>query len=440
MTSVDRDLQGILLHDNPWLANSERLESWLRLRLPPSYYHRAAERFTPRWSEANRAHLIIGPRQAGKSTLVWHYLAETERPVLYVDCEQALVQKWCQSAPLFLEDLKKLLPGPAVLFFDEVQHLHEAGLFFKGLVDRRIGVPILVTGSSSYHLGAKTRESLAGRASRTRLLPFSLREACQDLEGKPDLVRNQMTEQHLHKHLVYGGYPEVWLSENPELRLTELVESIILRDASDLYSIGRPDAFRRMLRLAAAQSGSLVNLSEWASIVGIARDTAASYLEIMESGHITVTVPPFVGGRRSEMTSTPKIFLVDNGIRNRLLHDFKGLEERVDKGALFENWVFGEVWKQLPEGATLHFWRSTSKAEVDFVLVRGSEIVALECKASQLGRLALSRSARSFIRAYQPKALLMVNLGLSGTEQINSTRVEWVRTPQLSRTLSEIFP
>ncbi|MEE8587190.1 MAG: ATP-binding protein, partial [Acidobacteriota bacterium] len=416
-----------------------RLNDWLKLRLPPSYHRRSAERFTPRWSEVNRAHLVIGPRQAGKSTLVWNYLASSGQPVLYMDCEQSLIQRWCRSAPLFLDELEKLLPGPTPLFFDEVQHLDEAGLFFKGLVDRRIGVPILVTGSSSFHLGARTRESLAGRATRTRLLPFSLDEVCQDLKEKPELVRLRATEERLQQHLVYGGYPEVWLSQDRELLLTDLVESIILRDASDLFGIARPDAFRRILRLAAAQVGNLVNLSEWASITGINRGTAASYLEIMESSHITVMLPPFVGGRRSEMTSTPKIYLVDNGIRNRLVHDFKSLDERVDKGPLFENWVFSEIWKQLPDGASLHFWRSTSKAEVDFVVVRGEVIVALECKADRLSRPTLPRSARSFISAYQPKALLLVNTGFTGAERIHSTDIEWITPDKLSANLSSLF-
>lgn len=440
MPSMHRDLQAVLLHDNPWLRHPERLEGWLRFRLPDSYLSRNAERSAQRWAQPNRAHLVIGPRQAGKSTLLWHYLASLGRPVLYVDCEQALVQDWCRSAPLFLEDLEKLLPRPTPLFFDEVQHLDEAGLFFKGLVDRRIGVPILVTGSSSYHLGARTRESLAGRATRTRLLPFSFNEVCQDLKGRAELIRERITEERLQQHLVFGGYPEVWLSRDREMLLTDLVESVILRDASDLFGIARPDAFRRILRLAAAQAGNLVNISEWASITGINRDTAASYLEILESGHIAVLVPPFAGGRRSELTSTPKIYLVDNGIRNRLVHDFKGLEERVDKGALFENWVFGEIWKQLPQGATLHFWRSTSKAEVDFVVVRADDLLAVECKASRVSRPKIPLSARSFIEAYKPGFLLIINTGFSGSEMLNSTKVQWITPGHLSDALKKSFP
>ena len=238
---MDRNLQTILLRDNPWLQDPASLSGWLRLRLPPVYLPRfAAARAQERWSEADRAHLVIGPRQAGKSTSLWSYLAERNEPALFVDCEQALVREWCRSAPLFLADLEGLVDRPVTLFFEEIQHLEEAGLFLKGLIDRKIGVPVLVTGSSSYHLGARTRESLAGRASRTRLLPLSFPEVCQDLADKPAILRQRAAEERFARHLVFGGYPSVWLSRNPEALLTDLLEAMVLRDASDLFKIARP--------------------------------------------------------------------------------------------------------------------------------------------------------------------------------------------------------
>ena len=436
---MNRDLQTILLRDNPWLVDSGRLAGWLQARVPEPFIAREVTRAVKeRWAEADRAHLVIGPRQAGKSSLLWAYLAEKGEPVLFVDCEQPLVQEWCRSAPLFLADLEGLLPRPVPLFFEEVQHLEEAGLFLKGLVDRRVGVPVLATGSSSYHLGARTRESLAGRATRTRLLPLSLAEVCPDLEGKPALVAEQLRAERLERHLLFGGYPAVWLSETPDLLLTDLVEAVILRDASDLFRIGRPDAFRKLLSLLATQVGSLVNLAEWAAILGISRDTVASYLEILESGHVAATVPPFAGGRRAELTSRPKIYLVDTGIRNRLVHDFNPPAERADAGPLLETWVFTELWKALPDGATLHFWRSASGAEVDFVVARGDLTVAVEVKAGG-ARPRFPRAARSFVEAYRPKALLMVQSGVSHQESEGATEVTWLRPEEVAAAVKTFF-
>jgi predicted AAA+ superfamily ATPase len=271
------------------------------------------------------------------------------------------------------------------------------------------------------------------------LFPFTFAETLWDLSGQPQLLQSQNAEVRFQRHLVFGGYPAVWLGENPEIVLADLVEAIILRDASDLFRIDRPDAFRRLLRLAATQVGSMINLSEWASIVGVSRDTVASYIEILESSHIVSAVPPFAGGRRSELTRTPKIYLLDNGIRNQLLHDFRPFEERVDKGAMFENWVFTELWKELPEGATLHFWRSTSRAEVDFVIVRGETIIGVEVKAAVLKRQTISRGVRSFVQAYRPQKLLMINLGHTAYEKIGYTEVMWVEPRDLVDQVHQAF-
>ena len=437
---MNRDLQTILLGDNPWLLDPAALSEWLRRRLPPVYLPRlGASLARERWGESGRAHLVIGPRQAGKSTAIWAHLAGRGEPALFLDCEQELVREWCRSAPLFLADLEKLVPRPVPLFFEEIQHLEEAGLLVKGLIDRRVGVPVLVTGSSSYHLGARTRESLAGRATRTRLLPFSLAEVCQDLADRPEILRDRMQEERFARHLVFGGYPAVWLSETPEVLLNDLLEAVVLRDASDLFRIARPDAFRQLLRLLAGQVGQLVNLSEWASVLGISRDTVASYLEILESSHIVMVLSPFAGGKRVELTARPKVFPVDTGLRNRLVFDFRPLEERTDAGPLLESWVATELWKALPEGATLHFWRSASGAEVDFVVARGDRILPVEVKASRLGRPVFSRSLRSFLEAYRPATVLVVNPGLVHRERAGSTEVEWIHPIHLAERVEAIL-
>jgi predicted AAA+ superfamily ATPase len=300
-------------------------------------------------------------------------------------------------------------------------------------------VPLLVTGSSSFHLGARVRESLAGRATRSRLLPFSLSEVTSDLGEKPPLVREQETERRFERHLAVGGYPRVWLSPAPGDLLTDLAAALVLRDASDLFRINRPDAFRRLLRLAATQVGSLVNLSEWAALLGVSRDTVASYLEILESSHVLAILRPFAGGRRSELTRAQRVYFVDNGIRHHLVGDLRPLRERGDAGPALENWVFTEIWKALPPGAEPRFWRTTSQAEVDFVVESGGALVAVEAKATDLGRPALGRAARSFIEAYAPRELLVVNRGVETLEEVGRTTVRWLRPEHLASSLERVL-
>jgi len=434
---MDRDLQTILLRDNPWISSPESCRSWLNSHLPVNYYERdAIVDNRKRWRNRDSAHLVTGPRQAGKTTAVWAHLSTKGKPALFVDCEQWPVRNWCRSAPLFLDSLEQMLDRPVTLFFDEIQHLEEAGLFLKGLVDRKPGVSILVSGSSAFHLGSKTRESLAGRATRTTLLPFSLKEVCSVIKSSAPIAAEKETIRLMERHFIFGGYPPVWLSESPEPLLVDLVEAIVMRDASDLFRIDRPDAFRKILRLAAGQAGNLLNLSEWAALSGISRNTAASYLDILESSHIIRLLPPFTGGKRSEITRRPKVFLFDNGIRNQLIGDFNPLENRGDAGQLVENWVFGELAKYCPRDASIHFWRSTSGTEVDFVVQRGKKLMAVEVKAKKLVRPQLSRSSRSFIEAYQPVVLCVINSSLEYEMILGRTEVLFRRPFEIEEVLT----
>ncbi|MDJ0765239.1 MAG: ATP-binding protein [Myxococcota bacterium] len=379
---------------------------------------------------------MIGPRQSGKTTLIWSLLASLQLPTVFIDCEIPLLRSICQAAPLFLDAMDQLVGHSVALFFDEAQHLEEAGIFVKGLVDRRPAAPIFVSGSAAFHMEAKTRESLAGRAMRTTLYPFSLGEVSAEASTKPPLLRDRELSKNIERHIIYGGYPEVWLMQNPKLLLTELVEALVSRDASDFFKIARPDAFRKLLRLAALQVGNLVNISEWASICAVNRDTLRSYIEILESTHVVQLISPFVGGKRAELKGHPKLYFIDSGIRNQLVGDFNLLDERADKGQLLEGWVFGELRKAIPTGATIHFWRSTSGAEVDFVVQHGKNIAAIEVKATPLQRPKITRSARSFLTSYRPRCLYVINTTLDKDEVIGSTPVHFRRPHELGGVFS----
>jgi uncharacterized protein len=437
---MERDVLDVLRKDNPWLDSPRLLSGWLDGRLSERFIPRSeVELHNERWAQIDKAHLVVGPRQAGKSTAVWSHLVARREPVLFIDCEQTAIRAWCRSAPLFLAEVTALTPAPTTLLFEEVQHLQEAGLFLKGLVDRKPHVAIFVTGSSSYHLRARTRESLAGRATRTRLLPFSLAEVTRDLEDEPSALRQAHLEECFERHLVFGGYPETWLSESPRDSLTELAGSIVLPDASDMHRIGLPEAYRRLLKLLAGQVGSRVNISEWASVLGIGRETVLAYLDRMEDEHLVARISPFAGGRRSELTRRPKIYLLDNGLRNWLSGDLRPLSHIGNPGPLFENWVYTELNKALPASATLHYWRSTSGTEVNFIVAFADRLVAVEVKADPLSRPRLPRSCRSFAAAYAPARLVLVNRSLEHTERMGKTELIWTTPWRLSENVFGSF-
>jgi predicted AAA+ superfamily ATPase len=154
--------------------------------------------------------------------------------------------------------------------------------------------------------------------------------------------------------------------------------------------------------------------------------TIHAYVEILEESHIVKMVRPFAGGKRRELTTAPKIYFVDNGIRNQLLNAFStDISLRTDKGALMENWAFAELYKRLPLTAAIHFWRSKAGGEVDFVVEQAGKIMALEVKAAALDRPRISRAARSFIAAYHPEKFVILNRSLETTLTIDNCRIDF---------------
>ncbi|MBN2498098.1 MAG: ATP-binding protein [Deltaproteobacteria bacterium] len=432
---MEADLEQLLRRYNPWL--------WSKDTWPDSWALRMPEHFVPRlpvnWTgafPANKVTLVIGPRQSGKSTFLWSELRDVGPDVVLVNCEEPLFRTWCRSPAEVLGQIAELAPRPRAMLFEEVQHLDEAGLFLKGLVDLRPGCPVLVTGSSSFHLTAKTRESLAGRAQRLRMLPFSLREMSFDLVDLPPAVRAYRQAERLQRMLIYGSYPEAWLSDDPSGVLASLLEGVIVKDASDLFRIDHPEAYRKLLKLMASQIGNLVNLAEWAALCGVSSKTVRRYASILEEAHVVSLLRPWVSGKRAELTGTPKVYFCDNGIRNAALARFHAHDRRNDLGALWENWAFAEIQKSIrPLLDGCGFWRTRSGAEVDFVVETGGRLLAVEVKAGVDHRRRVGRAARSFIEAIGPDLFVMLHAGERFERELLGCRIVWIGPAELASLL-----
>ena len=429
---MEEHLRRVLLVDNPWLEGEPRA-SWIARHLPASYLPRRL-----RLEADHRVALVVGPRQAGKSTLIWKTLAAVEEPVLYLNCEEPAIRDWLRSPAGFLADLPEVAEEVSVLFFEEIQNLADAGLFLKGLVDRRTGKRIYATGSSSFDLESATRESLAGRARRYLLLPLSLAEVAATLVSDR-LAREAELARRIETMMVFGGYPPVYTANDPRRELAGLVEAFIVRDVSDRFRVRHTAAFRKVLELAASQVSNLCNFSEWAALTGVSNDTVAEYCQLLEQTHILRLVRPFVGGKRAEITSARKVLFLDNGIRNQLFGGFGPPAGRGDRGALLENFVFTELAKSLnPLLTGIRYWRSKSGAEVDFVVESQGRLAGCEVKAGD-ARGRISRSARSFIQAYQPEVFLVVNRADFAEQVVGSTLVRFVKLADMPR-FFETFP
>lgn len=430
---MDDRLLAVLKRHNPWLEHPEKQSDFLSEGLPDPFVPRA-RKLKPR---PGKALLVVGPRQAGKTTWIRHTLSLCSNPVLLVHAEEPAVKELCRSPAEALDVLSDVMKEDTILLLEEIQHLADGPLFIKGLVDLQPRRRIMATGSSSFQFGSRTRESLAGRAHRVRLLPFSLEEVTATLAQDMLPALNVEAMGRLWERLlVFGGYPGTWFEKDPAAELYHLVEAFALKDVSDLVTIENPAAFRKVLELSAADIGNLVNLSAWAALASVSRAAVGRYLEVAAEAHILRLVHPFAGGKRAEVTARPKVYYLDNGMRNVLFGGFSPSAARPDRGALWENAVYAELIKRTELLDQVLFWRTRSRAEIDFVVRRADQVVGIEVKGQPMARPGVSRAARSFVDAYRPACLGIINRSLRHDLQLGNTPVMFRRPWELDDLLA----
>jgi len=415
-------------------------ETFLRKYLPATHIHEDVETSI---RDAGRAVLVIGLRQSGKSTLFWHIIKRVFPGILFLNMEDPLIRLSISSPAEFITLIEKEYSSVRAVFIDEIQHMTEAGLFIKGIVDAKPRFTLLVTGSSSFDLMSRTRESLAGRAHRAVLYPFSLFELVKNEKISGKAAFGHFVDETVAEQVIFGSYPAVHLAQGKARKtelLNDLVEALILRDASDLFKIKRLDSFRKLLTLLALQAGNMANISELASLCNANVGTISSHIEILEESHIIKALPPFAGGKRREITGAAKVFFIDNGIRNTLINNFsENMGLRTDAGQLFRNWAFTEIQKAMPLLGSLNFWRSKAKAEVDFVIDFAGKLSGMEVKFTNVSRPKLSKSSHSFIEAYSPGHFALLNLSLNETVMVGHTKVSFITPVNMHKWLQTVL-
>jgi uncharacterized protein len=388
--------------------------------------------------------LLIGPRQVGKTTLIHRLLRGLEKKgirtvFLNLDIEEDAY--WFDSQRRLLDRLEFLVgktTNTVYVAIDEIQRKTDAGRFMKGLYDMGLPYKFILSGSGSLELKEQIAESMMGRKREFFIAPVSFSEfvdyrtdyAYSDRMDTYGKMEPQRLFGHLREYLNYGGYPRVITSEGQEEKrqvMREIYTSYVDRDISGLLRLERPDAFRQMLALLASQSGQLLNMTTLSSQIGISTPTLKNYLYYAEKTFSVSLIQPFFRNIQKEITKAPTPYFIDLGLRNLVLNKWGTISEPIDSGFVFQNLVYHILCEKYP-GIPVKYWRTTDRAEVDFVVEDASRggIFPVEVKFSSLRRPEITRSLRSFIEKYQPKEAWVVNMGLDHIEQIGSTLVRFV--------------
>jgi predicted AAA+ superfamily ATPase len=314
---------------------------------------------------------ITGPRQSGKTTLARAVFPD--KP--YVSLEDPDARAFADRDPrAFLARY----PDGAVL--DEAQRAPDLFSYIQTIVDqeKRMGLYVL-TGSQQFGLRSKISQSLAGRVGVVQLLPFSYGE----------LVAAGKCPTDTETAIYTGSYPPLYDREvSPSDWCSAYVVTYVERDLHQLINVRDLSTFQLFLRMCAARTGQLLNLSSLANDCGITHNTAKAWLSVLEASYLIFFLQPHHRNFSKRLTKSPKLYFYDTGLVSWLLgiQDKSQIAIHSMRGALFETWVVAEFIKgRFNRGlrSNLYFWRDSSGNEVDVLAEQGERLVPVEIKAGR---------------------------------------------------------
>jgi hypothetical protein len=398
--------------------------------------------------------LIAGARQVGKTTLMnmlFEHLREKDKKVLFLSMDfESDVPFFSTQQALINRINLEFGDEFGFVFLDEIQRKDNAGLYLKGLYDMKLPVKFIISGSGSIELRETIAESLAGRKRLFEITTVTFNEFLDfrtqySFSGKlPAFIHAypDKTMELFYEYLHFGGYPRVITAptiKEKVLHINEIFQSYIDRDIRHLIRNDQPEAFVRVVRLLAAQTGQMVNLNNLSNDARVSAPTLQKHLWIAQKTFFIKLVEPYFKNVTKEITKSPVVYFADHGIRNFCISNFGNIQRHQDYGFVFQNLIGNALLRELyATPFSVHYWRTTDKAEVDFVISRMNNPIGVEAKFSAMKTPVITRSLRSFIDKYNPSEAWVVNLTLSASTMIGGTKVRHITFFELPDVLQEL--
>jgi predicted AAA+ superfamily ATPase len=341
----------------------------------------------------NKAIIILGPRQVGKTTLLNILFSSSN--TLWLNGDDSDTRSLLEKPNA--TKLKSIIGKHKYLIIDEAQRIQNIGVCIKIVTDQIKNVKVIATGSSSLELANKINEPLTGRKWEFFLYPLSFQEMVNH--------HGLLTEKRLlENRMLYGYYPEV--INNPDEAksiIKSLADSYLYKDILIWENIKKPEKLERLVQALAFQIGSEVSYNELGQTCGLDKETVEKYIQLLEKAFIIFRLNSFSRNLRNELKKSRKIYFFDNGIRNAVINQFSPLASRNDKGALWENFIISERFKHTHYEqiyCNRYFWRTTAQQEIDYIEEKDGKLFAFEFKWNSKKKTIFTKT---FINEYHPK-------------------------------------
>lgn len=345
--------------------------------------------------------LLTGARQVGKSTLAQALINKKTWDAGYITFDDRAALDAAIRDP---DGFIKAMPTPVII--DEVQRAQDVLLPIKRAIDRnRKSGQYLLTGSANILTLSSVSETLAGRVAVHNLYPFSWPEMLDlpvptilkdlfDAREVKDLIKKLSVpvksdyRKKIEKRILIGGYPPAVLMDSDHARrewFSSYRQTYLERDLLNIRAIENLPDFNRLLGLAAFRTGRLLNLSDFSRETGLPFTTLRRYMNLLEVTYQVFLLRPYFANIGKRLVKMPKLYFSDTGMACHLTgaDSISGLDVQGNMGAMAETWVAAELLKLLSVSSRnfqLYFWRTQAGQEVDFLIERGREIVAVEVK------------------------------------------------------------
>lgn len=312
---------------------------------------------------------LLGPRGTGKSTWLREHFAQATNVNLL---DEGLYQAYLAYPNVFYDEMRALASGTWVAI-DEIQRLPPLLNTVHRLIEER-KMKFAMTGSSARKLRRGGVNLLAGRAIVKEMFPLTPMEMEDDFD--------------LQRALQFGTLPLVWQSESPQETLASYVQ-LYLKEEIQAEALARNLAgFARFVSVAALFHGQTLNVSALARDAQVQRPTVQGFVDVLVDTLVARRLPAYSGKLRVREKKHPKLYWIDPGIVRAARNSLGGPPEPEERGALWEGFVYMLLEHYRSTAGAfdeLFYWQPADAqyTEVDFLLRRGKEFIAIEAKAGE---------------------------------------------------------